>query len=214
LGKIAAATEVKAYFNQNKIRSILLDYDEGWTKEFAANLYAVKNGLNNLRGQQLGLIGDVSEWLVASNFDPSLLQTTLGIHLKHIPWKSLLTFQSMVASDELIRTFLIDDPSQLEETSKVYTLLKGCLCAEKLDAITVECFSLVRDHGVTACLPLAKFNTEGIPAGCEGDLVSIVGMMAAKAITGIIPWMANTVKVAEERSLFAHCTIAPNLLTQ
>jgi L-fucose isomerase-like protein len=209
----ASATEVKAYLNQKDICSVLLDYDETGTKEFVGTLYEVNRGMKNLQGQNLGLIGEVSDWLVASNIEPLLLTTKLGIHLKKFSWKNLPTFTRMAVSDELIRTFSTEKTPQLEDTSKVYTLLKTCILDEQLDAITVECFSMVREHAVTACLPLAKFNADSIPAGCEGDLVSIVGMMVAKEVTGIIPWMANTVKVAEEKSLFAHCTIAPNLLT-
>jgi L-fucose isomerase-like protein len=72
---------------------------------------------------------------------------------------------------------------------------------------------MVQQHGVTACLPLARFNDTGIPAGCEGDICSMAGMMLCRELTGIIPWMANINKVSDEVCMFSHCTISPGLVS-
>jgi len=74
-------------------------------------------------------------------------------------------------------------------------------------------FPLVKKDGVTACLPLAKLNNEGIPAGCEGFLTAIAGMMLCKELTGIIPWIASINKTTNEACMFSHCTIAPCLVS-
>jgi L-fucose isomerase-like protein len=71
----------------------------------------------------------------------------------------------------------------------------------------------VQKDNVTACLPLARFNNEGIPAGCEGDITAIAGMMLCKELTGISPWIANINKASDEVCMFSHCTIAPGLVT-
>lgn len=54
--------------------------------------------------------------------------------------------------------------------------LKEVICTNQLDAITLECFDMVNNHSVTACLALALLNSRGVVAGCEGDLVSLPGM--------------------------------------
>ncbi|GAK56104.1 L-fucose isomerase 2 domain protein [Candidatus Vecturithrix granuli] len=209
----AAATEVKAYYNQHGARSVLLDYDSRGTRFFVKNLYQSLKGIKRLRGQRLGLIGDVSDWLIASKIEAPLLQERLGIELRKIPWSQLPSYQEQRPAEDFLRAFQTEYSSNLEATAKVYALFKACIDREQLDAITVECFSLVTEHAVTACLPLGKFNADGVPAGCEGDIVSIVGMMLAKEVTGVIPWMANTVKIFGDMGLFAHCTISPGLLT-
>lgn len=209
----AAATEVKAYYNQHGARSVLLDFDSRETRFFVSNLHQALKGIKHLQGQRLGLIGTVSDWLIASKIEASLLQNTLGIELKTIPWSQLPSYQEQQPTEDFLHAFQTDNSPNLEETAKVYTLLKACIEREQFDAITVECFSLVTEHAVTACLPLGKLNADGLPAGCEGDIVSIVGMMLAKAVTGVIPWMANTVKIFGDIGLFAHCTISPGLLT-
>lgn len=100
----------------------------------------------------------------------------------------------------------------LEDSSRVYTLLQHIKKDKKLDAITVECFPLVRNLAVTACLALSKMNTEGLPAGCEGDIASITGKIIVKALTRQIPWMANVASIEKNSIFLAHCTIATNLV--
>jgi L-fucose isomerase-like protein len=51
-------------------------------------------------------------------------------------------------------------------------------------------------------------------AGCEGDLVSTVGMLWAYLMTGELPWMANPSELDEAANTLklAHCTIARGML--
>lgn len=206
----AAATEVKAFLNTRNIKSVLLDANEPESKEYLQKLYGIQKAIDSLKNQNLGLIGKVSGWLIASEIKAKTLKKRFGINLKPISWDTLPEYKEMKISQELIDTFA--SKIDLSDTAQVYDLLQFCIKQNHLDAITVECFPMVRKSAVTACLPLAKFNNDGFPAGCEGDLTSIAGMMFAKAITGNIPWMANTVKIASPISLFAHCTIAPKFV--
>jgi L-fucose isomerase-like protein len=96
----------------------------------------------------------------------------------------------------------------------VHTTLLETIAREKLDAITVGCFDLVRKHEVTACLSLAHLSDQGIAAGCEGDTCSAAAMMFAKAICGIIPWMANVAMVSANMLRLAHCTTPTLLLSE
>jgi L-fucose isomerase-like protein len=77
----------------------------------------------------------------------------------------------------------------------------------------VECFPLVQQQHVTACLSLSDLNDRGVVAACEGDLTSMVGMMIGKAITGMVPWMANVAAIDNNAVLLAHCTAPTNLLS-
>jgi L-fucose isomerase-like protein len=209
----ASATEVKAYLNNMNIPSMLLDEEEAETAALLKDIVTVKQALNNLRGKKLGLIGQVSNWLVSSTIPASLLEGKFGIKLIEIPWGELPHFSEFKASDNFLASFSDEKNIDLTETAKVCGLLENTIRKWNLDAITVECFPLVRNDSVTACLPLAKFNNDGIPAGCEGDLTAIAGMMLCKELTGIIPWIANINKAADEFCMFSHCTIAPGLVS-
>jgi len=210
----ASATEVKAYLNDVNIPSVLLDEEEAETARFLKDFIAVKQGLKNLHGQKLGLIGHVSDWLISSAISSDVLEAKVGIKLIEIPWSVLAHYSECKASDLFLASFSSEENPDLTETARVSELLTNTIQKWDLDAITVECFPMVKGDGVTACLLLAKFNNEGIPAGCEGDLTAIAGMMLCKELTGIIPWIANINKATDEVCMFSHCTIAPGLVSR
>lgn len=209
----ASATEVKAHLNEKKIQSLLLDEEESGTGEFLNDVITVKNALKNLQGKRLGQIGQISDWLISSSIPAEILEAKLGIKLTVIPWDELTHFSKFKVSEPFLDSFAGSTVVDLTETAKVSELLSDTILKKKLDAITVECFPLVQNHSVTACLPLARFNNEGIPAGCEGDITAITGMMLCKELTGISPWIANINKATEEVCKFSHCTISPSLVS-
>ncbi len=208
----ASATEVQAYASQHGYHTWLLSLDERDSLVTIRNFHRVKAGLKHLHGQTIGLIGGVSEWLVASSVAQEVLRERLGIRMKKISWHEAGDFRSQLPSMEFINKFDHTSTHPLTSASKVHTLLKGIITTHHLDAITVECFSLVQKHSVTACLAISDLNDHHIPAGCEGDLVSISGMMLLKEITGQIPWMANLAGMKGAKALFAHCTAPTALL--
>ncbi|HAN19767.1 MAG: hypothetical protein A2X13_12350 [Bacteroidetes bacterium GWC2_33_15] len=211
----AAATEIKAYCNQKNILSILLNLDT--EKDILSKIefyLQFKKAITNLRNCKLGLVGNVSEWLIASDVHDEVLKNKLGIQLKRIDWKNYKLYSEFDVNPDFISHFKNTGKFDLSDSSKVYNLLLNIIKENKLDAITVECFPLVREHSVTACLALSKLNTDNLPAGCEGDLTSIIGMIIAKELTGQIPWMANLVSLNTYSAFFAHCTIATNLVSE
>uniref|UniRef100_A0A7C2Z195 Fucose isomerase n=1 Tax=Ignisphaera aggregans TaxID=334771 RepID=A0A7C2Z195_9CREN len=96
----------------------------------------------------------------------------------------------------------------LEPIATLYLALKKFVQEERLDAITIDCFPFILKHGITPCIPLAILNSEGIVAGCEADLPSMLGLFLAKSISGKSGWIANIVDVSANRCALAHCTIA------
>lgn len=209
----AAATEVKTYLNGMKVPSILFDEEDPLISIVLQDFLTVSRALKNLKGKKLGLIGQVSNWLISSSIDSNLMESKMGIRYVQIPWSSLDHFSKFNVSDRFLDTFSKKNGFDLTETAKVYDMLTHTIHSQELDAVTVECFPMVIQDKVTACLPLAKFNNDGIPAGCEGDLTAIVGMMLCKELTGTIPWIANINKVTNDLCMFSHCTIAPALVT-
>ena len=209
----ASATEVKAYLNDRNIPSLLLDEEEAGTAAILNDFLIVKKALGNLHGKKLGQIGQVSDWLISSAIPADILEDKLGIKLNVIPWNELAHFSEFKASEPFLNSFSGFTQMDLTETAKVSELLTNTIQKQNLDAITVECFPMVQKDCVTACLPLARLNNEGIPAGCEGDITAITGMMLCKELTGIIPWIANINKVSEEVCMFSHCTISPGLVS-
>ena len=209
----AAASEIKAYCNQNNINSILynVDYEQDIQSKLA-QYYKCNQALNNIASYKIGLIGEVSNWLIASDIDKKLLVNKLGLHLEKISWKDFPEFSKYPINSDFINHFK-DSGFNLEDSSRVYSLLQDIIKQKQFDAITVECFPLVRENAVTACLALSRLNTEGLASGCEGDITSITGKIIIKELTGQIPWMANMAAIEDNTIFFAHCTIATNLVS-
>ena len=138
---------------------------------------------------------------------------TFGVTLEVIPWNTLQDYSEQEPDASLLNRFNRDNPAGLVEAAKVLTLLRRLVEKNGLNAIAVECFSLVQQRKVTACLALAQLNNEGMVAACEGDLASMAGMMLLKAATGSVPWMANTTSITNNRLLLSHCTIAFDLVS-
>jgi L-fucose isomerase-like protein len=202
----ASAIETKAYFNQHNKDCFLWDIGDTNFKELALNLQMTLQAKRSLKNRQLGLLGDVSEWLLASDISDVTLKDRFGIDLVPISWDAVPLYKTCDPSPEFDEQFGTANP-KLNEASQVHGLLQKTIRDNALDAITIECFPLVKEYGVTACLSLSLLNDLDIPAGCEGDLTAITGMMFAQALTGKIPWMANTNKIGRDTAKFAHCTV-------
>ncbi len=208
----AAASEVKAWMDQHQTDAIMLDLNNEADRKIIRTFCQIFYRLSRLKGKKLGLIGEISDWLVASEIDEKVLLNKLGISMKKISWESLPDWKSMARNGDFISKYSSSGTETIESASKVNRVLESAILEHRLDAVTVECFSLVQNESVTACLSLSHLNDQGIPAGCEGDLTTIVGMMLAHAVTGQIPWVANLVRVMDNKVKFAHCTAPTNLL--
>lgn len=209
----AAATEVKAHFDTIWQDCQLIDLKIESDRQLIADFILAKKAVSRLNGKRLGLIGEVSDWLVASDIPADTLAAKTGIELVKIAWNEVRDYKDFTPQPSFLKTYKTEGDFNNNDAGNVHQALAEIIQRKHLDAITVECFSLVKQNSVTACLALSKFNDDNIPAGCEGDLASITGIMIAKEVTGIIPWMANTVKVDAESAKFAHCTAPTNLLS-
>lgn len=80
--------------------------------------------------------------------------------------------------------------------------------------MTVRCFDLVAQDGTTGCLALSRLADEGISAGCEGDIPSIVLLRWLWHLTGQAGWMANPSDLDARKGevLLAHCTVPRGLV--
>ncbi len=214
----AAATEVKAWCNQNQISSMLCDLEQPELQSIVEDFYHVKNGLARLKGKRLGLIGNVSDWLVASNISPFVLNNRIGVELVKLDWNEIPSRDNLNVPTYFAETYKHgakqQEKEKVQDAGKVYEQLALTVSKYNLDAITVECFPMVNECKVSACLALSKFNADMFTAGCEGDLCSAAGMMISREVCGVVPWMANTVSVGGNTGLFAHCAVPLNLVKE
>ena len=170
----------------------------------------------SLQGR-IGLFGQPSDWLIASGVDRDYLRQRYGIETIDIDLQRLIDGIKTIAADEaekvaqamMKRAKAVKEPTSTDmlEAAKAYLAIKRICQEEHLDAMTIRCFDIVKTCGTTSCLALALLNDEGIVAGCEGDMQTLMSMYLAKRLCGEAAFMANPSNLTDETSMLAHCTI-------
>lgn len=205
----AAATEVKALLNEKGINTRIFDYD---SLESLAPLYDYIKVQDSDKCTRLGLIGQPADWLVASIPDKDLLKEVLNIEIhefSHGELNDVVVSSGNTAFDNIFKEYKFGSKP---ETSDYSAKLQSFISLHNLDAIALDCFSIIKDSSFTACLSLSAFNENNFPAVCEGDLCSAAGMIVFRRLTGQVPWMANLNYVNSGFAEFSHCTAPVSLM--
>jgi L-fucose isomerase-like protein len=168
---------------------------------------------------RIGLVGEPSDWLVASSPLVETVRTVWGPTVVPIPLEAILTepdpeiaaLGAALARDFRSGAEVLVEPveADLLAAGQVHAMLRRVVEAGRLDAVAVRCFDLVLRKRTTGCLALAHLNDQGVIAGCEGDLVATVAMLWLRRMTGMTAWMANPSRIDLERGILglAHCTV-------
>lgn len=219
---LPASLEVLARLQQLGMRGRIL-YLAGPDDE--AGLLAVDRAVEDLavgralRSARIGMIGDPSDWLVASMPDAEVVRRVWGPEVVTVPLADVTAQLGTVPSSavaEATRSLVegaegVVEPAEadLDDASRVYVALKALAEEHSLDALSVRCFDLVVECKTTGCFGLAELTDGGVIAGCEGDVVSTLGLLWSRLLTGRTPWMANPSRVDERNNTLwlAHCTV-------
>lgn len=183
--------------------------------------------LDKLKRTRIGAVGEASDWLVASNHGPEICREAWGVELVRIPIQALRDgiLEQALAEASLNVGELFEKAEYCREATKgdlavsetIYRRLLALAVGHRLDALTLRCFDLVAGEGATGCYALSRLADEGIDAGCEGDIPSIIGLVWMRALSGRVGWMANPSDIEFEgdtaRLLLAHCTVPRGLLS-
>jgi len=105
------------------------------------------------------------------------------------------------------------DAQSMNGALKIYYGFKSLVNKYKFDGITVRCFDLIERFKNTGCLGLSLLNSEGIIAGCEGDIPATISMLILHLLSGQPVFMANPASVDKKKNevVLAHCTIPINM---
>ena len=219
---LPASLEVLARLQQDGVQGQVLYLN---SPEDATGLQKIEEVLGNfrvaseLKQARIGLLGAPSDWLVASSPDHDIIKETWGPDIVPVSLDEVNEMIQEVSEDAIpaIREPLTGgateirepSPADMDDAVRVYLALKQVVEKYKLDALTLRCFDLVLNLKTTGCFGLSQLTDEGFISGCEGDLVSTVGLLWVKMLTGETPWMANPAQLdADNNQLWlAHCTV-------
>ena len=84
-----------------------------------------------------------------------------------------------------------------------------------LSGLTIRCFDRLTSIHNTGCLALARLNSEGYVAGCEGDVPAMLSMMIGRAVSGVSGFQANPSSIDPETGeiVFSHCTVPLDMVS-
>jgi len=189
-----------------------------------ADYVAVAAALERLAGKRVGAVGRPSGWLIASDIDREAVSQSWGICFEDVSLDEVVEEYShtpdeavaRLAVDFTRRSMGVREPSEAEvvKAMRLYVAVKTVARRHRLDALTLNCFNLIPTTRTTGCVALALLNGEGMAAGCEGDMQTLLTMLLAQELTGEPCFMANPSTIlSNERHemVFAHCTIAPSM---
>ena len=209
---LAAALEILTYLGNNGAEGRIV---HGTNDEIISAIVETWRAAS-LRGR-IGLFGQPSDWLIASGVDRAFLRQRYGIETIDIDLQRLIDGIKTVPQAEAVkvaqtmvkRARSVEEPTcaDMVEAAKAYLAIKKICQEEHLEALTIRCFDIVKACGTTSCLALALLNDEGIVAGCEGDMQTLLSMLLAKRLCGEVAFMANPSQLTDDSSMLAHCTI-------
>jgi L-fucose isomerase-like protein len=220
---LPAAMEIRSSLEQQGIPSKII---HGSLDDIAEQLqiraqYAAI--IDRIGESKLGIIGKPSYWLIASDVDDAAVNRRWGLNIAHYPIDSLLSSLSPLLSDESkrqLKDFLKNasyfdiSNEEVENAARVAQRVSEIVDSEELDALTIECFELLKHSKISGCYALSTLNErEHFVAGCEGDIPSTFTMLIAKHVTGRPTFMANVsdVDASTNTAIFAHCTVPTSL---
>jgi L-fucose isomerase-like protein len=221
---LAASLEILSWMRIDGRQGRVVHGDTDYMMRSIADYVAGYNALTKLKGMRVGVIGRPSGWLIASGVDYDAVRRSWGVEPIDLPLDEVVNGYEHITAEEVadkVYTFTHNATSIKEPTSgdivkamRLYQSLSKMIARHRLNAFTLNCFDLIPPTGTTGCVALALLNDEGIPAGCEGDIQTLLTMLAVKAATNQPSFMANPSKIidnARHEMIFAHCTITTAL---
>ena len=213
---LAASLEILSYLRQQGLTAEVLHGSAEYLQNRIHALETVSNARKKLQGTRIGVIGQPSDWLIASHADPTALMDKLGLKLVEIPMEELLQEIEKASAEIAPEEVPMADNvrKSYPGATQIYHALEVLVQRHQLGAFTLRCFDLLTTVGNTGCLALASFNADGLPAACEGDVPALLSMMIGQALTGCTGFQANPSRIDPEtgKILFAHCTVPFNMV--
>ena len=224
---LAASMEILSFLRQKGLKGEILHGSPEYIRRRIALIAKVGEARRQLRGARLGIVGQPSDWLISSIVDSDRVRERFGIELVPIPMGDLLlefhALKSVDVQDEVekfaahVAPFnAVDAPAiqkSLGDATRLYIALKKIAETNGLQGLTIRCFDLLTAVHNTGCIALARLNSEGYVAGCEGDVPAMLSMMIARSLLGVSGFQANPAHINPQTGemLFAHCTIPFNM---
>ncbi|MFW9844850.1 MAG: hypothetical protein ACFFEV_09760 [Candidatus Thorarchaeota archaeon] len=222
---LPASMEIRAYLEKKDVEARIVHKPLNQLHSLLGRWSKYSEIVQRLKRSKLGIIGEPSSWLIASGVDLELVKRKWGMDINSIPIEDLTgNLPQEIGPDftKLVSEFQSCADGQSVSNEEI---AKAGIVAERiakiseennLDAVSVQCFTLLMDTRISGCYSLSNLNNmDDFTAGCEGDIPATFTMFLSKLLTGTPSFMANVASVDEElnTAVFSHCTV-PTSITE
>ena len=223
---LAAALEVSACFGYKDMKVRIIHGSIPEMVEQVLIHHRAFAAKRSLKGKRIGVIGTPAPWLVASHVDYLLASQRWGVTYVDIPIEEVFKRFYAITDDEIgmqasifaNRAKACQDttPEDLLRAMRLYKAVKDICAEQKLDAVTLSSDQCISQLNATGNVTSALLTDEGIPAGGEGDLQTIMTMLMAYAITGKPTFMGNPSFIDRKRNelILAHCSVPTKMVDE
>ncbi len=209
---LASALEILSFLQSKGLRGQIIEGESKKIHEDLLSLASASKAKEFLASSRLGIIGEPSDWLIASSLDFAKAKAIFGTEFVSIPFGVL---EEEMVHEPLLGIDLpqglkgpLPDKATLEGALRIYGALLRITRKYSLSGFSLRCFDLIGKYKSTACLALGLLNSEGLSAGCEGDEASLLSMHILRAL-GKPSFQANPALIdpLKKRLVLAHCTL-------
>ena len=213
---LAASMEILSFLREKNEKAEIIHGSIKYVAQRITAITKVASAISKLNGQNFGVIGQPSDWLISSQADYAAVKEKLGVTLVDVTMEEFIEEINKNSYPDNVGDFLnaTYDKLTMQTALYIYGALSRLAKKYKLSALTVRCFDLLSLKCNTSCLALAILNKEGITAACEGDVPAMLSMAIVRELTGSSSFQANpsSIDVETNEAIFAHCTIPFDML--
>lgn len=215
---LPASLEILSYLVQRGVKGEIIHGTASLITSRIEKLFKIQSALNKISRCRAAVIGKPSDWLISSGVNREIVKDKLGLEIEEITiaeveeaYKNLEEEAANSAENEFSNK---EAEKYFAGAVKIYRAIKKVVLEHNTDAFTIRCFDLLTSLKNTGCWALAKLNSEGVVAGCEGDIPAMLSMIISRAVSGVSGFQANPSRIDSESGeiLFAHCTVPLNMV--
>jgi len=104
---------------------------------------------------------------------------------------------------------------EVAKAARLYLAVRNMMKDTGTNAVTIDCLSSIRHKTlpISPCWTISRLNDEGIPAGCEADVESLIILCFCHYLADRPGFQADPViDESSNKIIFAHCTAATSLM--
>jgi L-fucose isomerase-like protein len=174
--------------------------------------------IKDLESTRIGSVGGRVPGFYTSNFDEMAMLETFGVQTEKITLLEVVeNARKKLETAKPVSNIENGDVSE-DDLQKLNALYEAFIeAAEKycLNAFAVRCWPEFGDiYGIGVCALLGLLTDNGMPSGCEGDVLGTLAMVIGEKLSGSAPFFCDLISFneAENTGIGWHCgAAAPSL---